>query len=161
MDNGVFLELPYHDLFSKLSEYLSVKDILMTRQVCKLWNIEGKKKIIIYRIGLNNDGWYKWDIDEKSNHGWGMILSVDQVGNIKGRNKNNSYESVVDKKYSGTLKGGVFHINVKFKVTKQRNEYIGQIDNDGVFRGKFKLIKSNGSRKEGDTGIIEGLVKSG
>lgn len=116
-----------------------------------------KKRITIYKIGLDSNSYSQWNDDNEILSGWGMVLAIDSIGNIKGINKNDRAECT-EKTYSGTLKNNIFSIRVFFKVTGQENEYLGKISDDSVFRGTFKMIIACGKRKSGETGTIFGKV---
>lgn len=149
----------YPDVFVNIAHFLSVKEIAYTRRVCKTWYEDGKKAIKIYQVGLSNDGWSKWDEDKEKTIGWGMRISIDFRGTIRGANKNNGAHShtAQSKVYTGQKKGKNITVNVVFPDTDQVNSYDGVIE-DGTWKGTFELIKSCGSRKSGSKGITEGVV---
>jgi hypothetical protein len=89
-----------------------------------------------------------------------MRISVDCLGNVRGKNKNNAEHAGTarEKVYTGKREGNVFKLDVYFPATEQVNTYEGTIEN-GLWKGRFKLIKSTGHRNPGDGGIMEGKVK--
>lgn len=159
--------LPNHDVFANILELLTIVEIAYTRRVSKIWYVGGKKCATIYKIGLNKNGWSKWDTDNNASFGWGMCIVVDCRGNIRGKNKNDSENSgninsviTQQKVYEGRMVRNKLSINVKFPSTNQINQYEGDIINNRWY-GTFKLIRSpNGEkgRSIGSGGIMEGDV---
>jgi hypothetical protein len=142
-----------------------MQDISTTRQVDKTWMEDGRKKVMIYKIGLDDEGWSQWDNDEKKLMGWGMKISIDNEGNISGANLNSGemLATAKRKEYIGKLENGVLRINVIFPDTGQENYYEGKIVTEGdqsIFRGRFILTKTVGTRQVGTGGIMEGIVHS-
>lgn len=91
----------------------------------------------------------------------GMRISVDRLGNVKGKNKNNNEHTTIAKEkiYSGSVIGHTFKLKVFFPDTLQENTYEGAIAPDGIWKGTFTLIKSCGHRSVGSGGEMEGKVK--
>ncbi len=154
--------LPSQDIWTKVSSYLPMSVVATTRQVGKTWLEEGKKKVLIYKIGLSKDGWSQWDGGERI-MGWGMKILIDNEGNISGGNLNEGDHAPTAKRkeYTGKLEGGILKINVIFPDTGQQNYYEGTIHQEGgrdIFRGRFTLVNTAGSRQVGTGGIVEGIV---
>jgi hypothetical protein len=149
----------HSDVFIHVANLLSLRDIAITRRLNKKWYKKGKKCIVLYEIGLAQNGWSMWEGDKDKVFGWGMRISVDFCGRFRGLNKNNgSHSSTAQlKRYEGNRSDKIYKLDVIFPDTDQINNYEGQIV-DGVWKGTFKLVKSCGSRKEGTGGTMEGKV---
>ena len=158
-------DLVFTDAWVNVLLNLTIAEIARTRLVCSDWYKNGKEQIKLYKVGLDNKGWSHWHGDANPVYGWGMKISVDSRGIVRGINKNTGeHENVAQEKvYSGLLEKTVFTISVFFPKTEQLNEYTGSIVcEEGkvpVFRGTFRLIHSCGHRKIGSTGTIEGEVQ--
>lgn len=89
-----------------------------------------------------------------------MRISVDKLGNVKGKNKNNAEHASIAKMktYTGKLTGSTFKLTVVFPETNQENLYEGTIEGD-TWKGSFTLIRSCGHRGVGSGGKMEGKVK--
>lgn len=164
-DFGDLWLLPCFDIWITVCSYLTIKEIAVTRNVCKSWYTNGKEQVTLYKIGFDKNGSSQWDGDNKQSHGWGMKISVDKNGNISGANSNNGDHVAVAKRkiYTGKREGGVFSINVLFPETMQENYYNGSIlveNEKKIFKGRFTLLSGNLARKIGTGGKMEGLVES-
>lgn len=160
---SILADLVLDDAWISILADLSLKEIALTRRVCKKWCDEGKKRLTLYRIGFDRNGWSHWREDKSPIYGWGMKICVDSRGTVRGMNKNNADHSSVakEKVYSGVRVQGVFSLNVVFPETDQLNTYTGSIvEEEGkcTFRGTFELIRSCGHRRVGDGGTMEGVV---
>ena len=156
-------DLVHCDVWLQVLNNLKVKEIALTRRVCRDWYSVGKQWITLYQIGLDQNGWSQWNNDKSKTYGWGMLISVDYRGIVRGMNKNNSDHAVTArlKEYSGKCRDKQFDLQVIFPQTGQENNYKGTFverEDKKYFTGTFLLLKSCGHRSVGDGGIVEGLV---
>lgn len=160
---SILYQLVFEDAWIDILSDMTLQDLALTRRVCRDWYEEGKRRVTIYRIGFDRNGFSQWDTDKDPIYGWGMKISVDSRGCIRGTNKNNAeHPSVAKQKvYLGTIAKSTMVISVMFPETGQENSYTGSIvEKEGkrIFRGTFKLLRSCGRRQIGDGGTIEGSV---
>lgn len=146
-------ELVFCDAWVNVVSNLTLSEIAITRRVCKDWCTEGKKRVLIYKIGFDN-GWYQWSGENKI-PGWRMFISVSN-GIVSGINSNNE-EHARKKYYTGICVNSIFKINVTFPSSGQENYYEGTIT-DATFKGTFTLTAGNQHRQLESGGIMEGEV---
>lgn len=46
---SILSELVKYDVFNNICEYLTINEILITRQLSKTWNLEGKKELLFIK----------------------------------------------------------------------------------------------------------------
>ena len=152
------------DPFKHVASYLTMEDLSKTREVDRSWRDDGRKRVTLYKIGLDKNGSSKWDSDPVESYGWGMKIAVNEMGDITGTNKNNNEHAGTarEKTYSGKLEHGLFRVNVVFKDTGQLNYYEGRIVEENgqkMFRGRFTMNHTAGERPVGAGGTLWGIVQ--
>lgn len=160
---SVLASLVFGDAWIDILSNLKMEEIAFTRRVCSYWYTEGKQRVILYRIGLSKDGWYQWHNQKSPTNGWGMKISVDSRGLIRGANRNDGEDRSMTKNkvYNGILVKDLLKISVFFPETDQENEYEGTIvkeEDKLLFKGSYVLTRSCGQRSVGETGKMEGFV---